>query len=106
MSTTATMSSRTASWSPPRSAPMLITMSISSAPSAIATPVSKDFTSVALAPKGKPTTVHTLTLDPASSTAAAGTQNGFTHTLAKPYCRASAHNLRMSATVASGFKRV
>ena len=51
---------------------------------------------VVLAPSGNPTTVHTFTSglngDPGQlRRLRSGTQYGFTHTLAKPYWRASAH---------------
>ena len=56
------MSSSTPCRSPDLKAPMFITMSISEAPSATACLVSAAFTSVVVAPSGKPTTVHTWTL--------------------------------------------
>ena len=60
-STTPWISRFTTSRSPPRSAPMLITMSISSAPSRNAASVSATFAAVLVAPSGKPTTVQTFT---------------------------------------------
>jgi predicted acetylornithine/succinylornithine family transaminase len=81
-------------------------MSISCAPQRIAISVSAALTGVAFAPSGNPATVHTFTGEPASSAAASGTQYGFTHTLAKPYWRASAHSCRISAAVASGLSSV
>ena len=55
------MSLKTRSVFPSFSAPMLITISISSAPLAIASFVSNALTALVLAPKGNPITVHTLT---------------------------------------------
>ena len=58
-------------------------MSISCAPARSAASVSPTFASVEVAPSGNPTTVQTLTADPASWDAASGTQYAFTQTLAK-----------------------
>ena len=59
-SLTARMSSRTASYSPFFSRPMLMTISTSSAPLAMAVRASKALDAVSIAPRGKPTTQHTL----------------------------------------------
>ena len=72
--TTLCMSFFTASVSPERSAPTLITMSISCAPERSAAAVSHTLASVLLAPSGNPTTLHTLTGEPASSAFTSGTQ--------------------------------
>ena len=82
-STTASMSRSTVRRSPDFSAPTLITMSISEAPSKIARRVSYCFTSAVVAPSGKPTTEQTPTPDPRSSDAAVATQTGLTQTVAK-----------------------
>ena len=105
-STTARMSSKTASWSPPLSQPMLITMSISRAPSAMACRVSAALASVAIAPRGKPTTQIGLTGLPSSMRATRRIQVEFTHTLAKRYFRASSQTRTMSARVAVGLSSV
>ena len=63
-SATFSMSRRTRSWSPLFSAPMLITMSISRAPSRMARRASNAFTSVVVAPNGNPTTEATRTFEP------------------------------------------
>ena len=57
----------TAASSPPLRAPMLITMSISRAPSRIARRASSALLSAGCAPSGKPTTQQTLTGEPRSS---------------------------------------
>ena len=85
---------------------MFSTMSISDAPSRMAAVVSAALISMVLAPNGNPTTAHTFVAQPANSSATKRTQQGFTQTLAKPYWRASAHTLRMSDSVASGFSKV
>ena len=64
------------------SAPTLITMSISRAPSKIARRVSYPFTSAVVAPSGKPTTEHTPTAEPREQPRAQATQVGFTQTVA------------------------
>ena len=64
------MSRSTVRRSPDLSAPMLITMSISGAPSKIARRVSYCLTSAVVAPSGKPTTEQTPTPVPRSSDAA------------------------------------
>ena len=55
-------------------------------------------------PKGKPTTLHTLTPEPASSFATRGTLQGLTQTEAKRYCLASSHRRTMSPAVAKGLR--
>ncbi len=80
--TTPAMSCCTSAWSPERSAPMFRTMSISWAPHATASRVSKAFAPGVPAPSGNPTTAHTRT--PASgprSSLARYTFPAFTHTL-------------------------
>ena len=52
---------------------MLITMSTSWAPFATAVLASKALDTVSIAPSGKPTTQHTFTSLPASSSLASGT---------------------------------
>lgn len=64
---------------------MFTTMSISWAPFAQASRVSKIFVSLVVLPSGKPITVQTITCEPASSFAASATWHGFTHTDAKLY---------------------
>lgn len=81
-STTPRISLSNRARSPLFSAPMLMTISTSSAPLAMASLVSKALTAVVLAPKGKPMTVHTFTPLPLSSCAASATWQGLTHTLA------------------------
>ena len=76
-----------------RNAPILMTISISSAPFSIASFVSNAFTSLVEAPSGKPMTVHTLTDDPSSSVDAVFTQVGLTHTDAKEYFSPSSQSL-------------
>ncbi len=53
---------------------MLITISISVAPTRTATAVSATLASVLVAPSGKPTTVQTFTAEPANSARTRGTQ--------------------------------
>ena len=101
-SETFSMSRRTSSWSPLLSAPTLITMSISRAPSRMARRASSAFTSVVFAPKGNPTTDATLTPEPRRFCAHRRTHVGFTQTDANSYRRASSHSLSMSSAVASG----
>src|ERR1700722_8595826 len=76
-------------------------MSISDAPWRTAVSVSATLVEVAFAPRGKPITVQTFTADPSSWPAANVTQYGLTHTLAKPYSRASPQSLMISDAVAS-----
>ncbi len=71
------------------SAPTLITMSTSVAPSRTAFWASKTLASVDVAPRGNPTTVQTNTSLPFRRSAHRRTYDGFTHTEAKPYLRAS-----------------
>ena len=105
-STTASMSRSTVRRSPDLSAPMLITMSISVAPSKIARRVSYCLTSAVVAPSGNPTTEQTPTPVPRSRAAASATQAGFTHTVAKWNSAASRHSFSISARVASGLSSV
>ncbi len=105
-SETLAMSSRTTSCAPLRRAPMLMTMSISRAPSRRARRVSKALTSAGVAPKGKPTTEATATSVPRRRSAQRRTQVGFTQTEAKRCSMASSHSLSISAAVASGRSRV
>ncbi len=105
-SLTLRMSSRTTSCIPLLSAPTLITMSISRAPSRMTLRVSKAFISAGVAPNGNPTTLATRTFVPRSRSAHRRTQNGFTQTLAKPNCLASSHSWSMSSMVASGLSSV
>ena len=102
----ARISSRTASVWPSFSQPTLITMSISSAPSATACVASKTLAAGAMAPSGKPTTAQTLTAEPASSVCAVGTQAELTHTEKNWCARASAHSWRMSASTALALSTV
>ena len=81
-STTASMSRSTVRRSPDLSAPTLMTMSISAAPSKMARRVSKFLTSAVVAPSGNPTTEQTPTPVPRSRDAASATHTGFTHTVA------------------------
>ena len=85
---------------------MFSTMSISRAPSPTAFAVSTILVPVVLAPSGNPTTAHTFAAEPSNSRATTRAQYGFTHTLAKPYSRASPQILLISAPVASGFNNV
>ncbi len=105
-STTASMSFWTALTSPDFSAPMWITMSTSDAPSKIARRVSYAFTSLAVAPSGNPTTVHTPTPLPCSRRAARVTHTGLMHTVANRYSAASRQSASISARVASAFSSV
>src|SRR3972149_3014279 len=104
--TTPRMSCSTSSSSPDLSAPTLMTISISCAPSFTASSVSAAFTVASVAPRGKPTTVQTFTGVSRRAAAAVATQVGFTTTVAKPNCFASAQSLRISSRVASGLSRV
>ncbi len=88
------------------SAPMLITMSISRAPSRMARRASMALTSVVAAPNGKPITDATATSVPRTLSAARRIQVGLMHTAAKWCSTASAHRRSMSAAVASGRSRV
>ncbi len=83
------MSPSTSSQSRDFSAPTLITMSTSVAPSRTAFCASKALDSGEVAPSGNPTTVHTSTSEPLSSSAHSLTHEGLTQTDAKPYLRAS-----------------
>ena len=85
---------------------MLITMSISSAPSRIASRASYAFALVVAAPSGKPTTATVMTPLPRSSSLQSRTLAEFTHTDAKPYVRASSHSVTTSSRVASGLSSV
>ena len=103
---TAAMSARTLSVSPSFSAPTSITMSTSVAPAATTQAVSFAFTSVGIAPSGKPTTEQVATPEPASASATVGTQVGLTQTEKKWFSRASRQKRRTSARRASGFRMV
>ncbi len=81
-SATPRMSRSTAAKSPDLSAPTWMTMSISVAPWAIACRVSATLVSVVVAPRGKPTTVHTDTPVAANNSDAVATWTGFRQTLA------------------------
>ncbi|CAG5144500.1 Uncharacterised protein [Streptococcus pneumoniae] len=105
-STTARISDSTKAKLPDLRAPTLITISISSAPFWIASFVSNAFTAEVVAPKGKPTTVQTLTSVPSSPFLACSTQVGLTQTLAKPYSLASDNKLSICFFFASCFKSV
>ena len=105
-STTARISRSTNSLSLSFNAPILITISTSSAPFSIAFFVSNAFVSGVVAPKGKPITVQTFTSDPSKSSLAYFTQVGFTHTEAKLYSFASSHNTFICSFVASAFNNV
>ena len=100
------ISSAIADQSPFFIAEIFTTTSNSSAPSTMAKIISAIFASVALYPKGNPITVATCTVEPASFSFANFTKLGGTHTAAKSYCLASAHNFSMSATKQVGFKIV
>ena len=82
-STTADMSDSTVPQSSSLTAPTLMTMSISSAPSLTAALVSAALISLRCAPEGKPMTEHTRGACPASSSAASLTRVGLTQTVAK-----------------------
>ena len=85
---------------------MLMTMSISRAPSRIARRASVALTSVVLAPKGKPMTEATATSVPRRFSAARRTHVGLMQTAAKRCSAASAHRRSISAAVASGRRSV
>ena len=104
--TTPRMSSYTAARSPESRPPMSSTISTSSAPSATVMRASSALASRVIAPRGKPTTVHTMTSDPASRSTAVGTHRVLTQTEAKPCSRASSHNFSMALRVASGLSSV
>ena len=87
------MSRSTVRRSPDFSAPTLMTMSISVAPSKIARRVSKFLTSAVVAPSGKPTTEQTPTPVPRSCAAAVATHAGLTQTVAKAELRRFAAQL-------------
>ncbi len=72
-SRTAVMSALTPSQSPGSASPKLMTMSASSAPSALARAASSAFTSLRWAPAGKPITEATLTGEPRSRSEATAT---------------------------------
>ena len=59
-----------------------------------------------MAPRGKPTTAMGTHGEPASSSATRATWLEFTHTVAKPWRRASWATRVMSSGVASGLSRV
>ena len=59
-----------------------------------------------VAPSGNPITVHTLTFEPRSNSAASGTFQGLMHTEANPKRAASWQSLRISSREASGFRSV
>ena len=63
---------------------MLMTMSSSVAPSAMACRASKTFTAVACPPCGNPMVVPTATPEPLRIRAASATAYGLMHTLATP----------------------
>ena len=93
VSTTARISFSTKSYSFAFKRPILITISISSAPFSIASFVSNAFTRLVLAPRGNPITVQTFTSESFKASAARETQVGLTQTLAKLYSLASAIRL-------------
>ena len=106
-STTARMSRSTRASSLPLSAPMLMTMSISFAPSRIALRASRALISGAAAPSGNPTTAQTLTGVPRSSALRlldVGRIHAHREEAVGPAPRA--HSFSMSAGVASGFSSV
>ncbi|CCY10104.1 putative uncharacterized protein [Clostridium sp. CAG:81] len=84
----ALISARTLSYCPILTQPMLITMSISSAPSFNASFVSNTFTAVVLYPCGNPITVQTG-IFPSRYSAACFTKDGGMQTDAVPYFTAS-----------------
>src|SRR5262249_13243745 len=88
-STTDRISSSTDRSSRDLSAPILMTISISVAPSKIARRASYAFTSARVAPSGNPTTVQTFTGEPYRIEAHSFTQVGLTQTDAKLNVRAS-----------------
>ncbi len=85
---------------------MLMTMSISRAPSRIARRASMALTSLVAAPNGKPMTDATATSVPRRLSAARRTQVGLMQTAAKRCSAASAQSLSMSAAEASGLRSV
>ena len=85
---------------------MSSTMSTSSAPSATVMRASSALASRVIAPSGKPTTVHTMTPDPASRSLAVGTHRVLTHTEANPCSPASSQRVSMAVRVASGLSSV
>ena len=105
-STTPRMSLRTSASSFPFSAPTLMTMSTSWAPSRIAFLASRSLICGSCAPSGNPTTQQTFTAEPWRSFFTCGTKTGFTQTEKKPCCRASAQSFSTSAAVASGLSSV
>ncbi len=106
-SLTAATSARTRSLRPDLSAPMLMTMSISRAPSRMTRRASWALISDSVAPNGKPMTEATATPGALEARRAArDTQTGLMHTDANPWRTASAQSLSMSAAVASGFSSV
>src|SRR5665811_592886 len=84
-SDTFAMSSRTRSYAPDRSAPILITMSTSVAPSRMTRRASKALISDGVEPRGNPTTEATFTSVPCRFALHRFAQNGLTHTAANPY---------------------
>ena len=102
---TAAISARTASMSPETAAPMSITMSISSAPSATASSASRALIDERCLPDGNPTTVAIGRAAQASRFASRHTMDGEMHTE-----NTSARGLRAwdatSAVVASGLSSV
>ena len=85
--------------------PMLMTMSISCAPSASACAVSAIFAAVLQLPFGKPTTVATFSVSPYSATMR-GTYDDGTMTVAVWYFTASSQMRWISAQVAVCFRSV
>ena len=85
---------------------MLMTMSISRAPSRMARRASSALTSLVAAPNGKPMTEATTTSVPRRLSAARRTQVGLMQTAAKRYSAASAQSRSMSAAEASGRRSV
>ncbi|MNP48575.1 hypothetical protein D3C76_1427060 [compost metagenome] len=86
---------------------MLMTISTSPAPLAIALVVSNALVSVVEDPSGKPITVHTLTSGVSFNTSwAVATQAGFTQTEANLYAFASSANLTISSFRASALSSV
>ena len=81
---------------------MLMTMSISTAPSRQAVSVSNRLTSVVLPPCGKPTTQPTFTPLPRSSSTARATAYGLMQTDATLYSAATAQPASSSASVIVG----
>jgi hypothetical protein len=85
---------------------MFTTISISSAPSSIASWVSNSFTLVTLFPNGNPTTVATRTSLFFSISDANLTYNGLTHTALNLYSNASSQIFLTSLFFASGYNIV